>query len=133
MKYTGNFKIVFIMLLVAIILTIFGCNIMTETERVAETFLHAIAENDISTLEEVVDPEHHKEIPKYRLSSLTEGVSGEFTELILKTTSNNGNRATVAYEGKLQITASESTKTVQGEVYLTKNNGRWCVSALEDK
>jgi len=129
-------------LLLTTLLLLFLCPVascggggLDETEAVVDKFLRATAANDLADLQETMDPDCQEDalmalLLQAGLSSLIGGAEGEYTELNLQTTSNNGQRATVHAKGKLKAKAlgTQLTAPFETDIFLIKKGSRWYVA-----
>lgn len=134
MRYLNKYKLGCLVCAI-VLLFLAGCNGLDETETVADKFLRAAVENDLATLQEVVDPDYQEDVIsaiylQMGLSAFVGGAAGEYTELTVETTSNDGTYATVHYEGKLkaQVLGTQMISPVEGDIPLVHKNGHWYVT-----
>jgi len=127
-----------------IVLTLYssGCFASRQTEVIAEKFLIAVVQNDLATLQEVIEPQYHADLFKgvFYLTSITSLVSHHFgdinidyTELRVQTISNDRKNAVVHFEVKLlmKVLGSQIIIPSSGHVYLTRIDGKWYVTDID--
>lgn len=120
---------------ILLVLPMAACGRQDEPARVTEKFLRAAVANDLADLQETVDPDYQEQVImsiflQMGLSTFVGGAQGEYTELKVKTISNDGQRATVRATGKLKAVTlgTQMTVPVDVEVPLVRKEGRWYVT-----
>jgi hypothetical protein len=127
-------KFIFYLNLILILFFVFGCSSASQVERVAEKYLVAASENDLATLQELVDPELHRELFdnvmfQAAVMALAGGGSGEYTELDFTTKHIDQTNAIVDYNAKLKVLlmGTQITYSEIGSIRLIKKDGNWYV------
>ncbi len=137
MEHLNKRRLVYLVVCVAVLAFLTGCNgpRLDETETIVYRYLQAVSENDMATLQEIVDPDLLEDVISgmyflVGLSAFVGGATYDYTELALDTTYNNGAYAIVHIKGKLRtrVFGTQMIQPFEDDVPLVRKGGRWYIT-----